>query len=143
MQLSLNIKAFIFFTSWHTIGFNNHLKRLGRTRLGVLIRPLWLWHHFHLVYWWRRGSNPRLFREPYPIPTRPQLSLNVIRFLNVTCYCDQSKIPEHPNYISKKRAVVTSLNQLRRQHVLTTLLVRSNVRNSFSKNRNPGSINHG
>ena len=38
--------------------FHNHLKYLGRTRLGVIIRPVWLWHHFHLVSCWRRGSNP-------------------------------------------------------------------------------------
>jgi len=37
--------------------FNNHLKHLGRTRLGVLIRPVWLWHHFHLVYWFTNRTH--------------------------------------------------------------------------------------
>ena len=30
--------------------FYNHLKHLGSIKLGVLIRPVWHWHHFHLVY---------------------------------------------------------------------------------------------
>ena len=55
----------------------NHLKHLERNRLGVLIRPVWLWHHFYLVYWWQ-GSNPWPFdREPSLQSTRPQLLLIV------------------------------------------------------------------
>jgi hypothetical protein len=51
--------------------FNNNLKHLRRIRRCELIKTVWLWHHFHLVYWWW-GLNPRPFdREP----TRPQLSL--------------------------------------------------------------------
>jgi len=62
----------IFFLLPNTWLVNNHLKHLGRTRLGDLIRPVWLLHHFHLVYWWWRGSNSQPSdREP----TRPQLSL--------------------------------------------------------------------
>ena len=50
--------------------FNNHLKHPGSTKLGVLIGPLWLWHHIHLVNRWR-SSNPRPFdREPSSLPTK-------------------------------------------------------------------------
>jgi len=41
----------------------NHLKHLGRTRLGVLIRHVWLWHQFHLVYLPVTGSKPTTFRS--------------------------------------------------------------------------------
>ena len=53
--------------------FYNHLKHLGSNKLGVLIRPVWHWHHFHPVYW-RRGSNQRPF-DTFLLPTRPHHSL--------------------------------------------------------------------
>jgi len=57
----------------NTRSVNNYLNHHGRTRLGGLIRPVWLWHHFHAVFRWR-GSNPRPFDlEPSLRPTRPQL----------------------------------------------------------------------
>ena len=66
-----NFYSFFLTHDW----FNNHLKHLGRTRLGVLIRPVWLWHHFHLVYQWR-GLIPQPFNpEQFSLPTRPQLLL--------------------------------------------------------------------
>jgi len=64
-----------FFTLQHTRLINNRLKHLGRTRLGVSIRPVWILHHFYLAYRWQ-GSNSRPFDcEPSLLPTRPQLSL--------------------------------------------------------------------
>ena len=79
--LALRQSIFIFFFYFPTHDWlNNHLKHQGRSRLGVLIRPVWLWHHFHLVYWWR-GSNPRSFdREPSSLPTRPQLHTSKLTF---------------------------------------------------------------
>jgi len=67
-------KMNLFFLLHNTQLVHNHLKHLRRTSLGVLIRPVWLWHHFHLVYCWL-GSNPWPFgRVPSLLPTRPQLS---------------------------------------------------------------------
>jgi len=40
------------------IWFYNHFKHLGRTRLGVLIRPVWIWRHFHQVYILATGFEP-------------------------------------------------------------------------------------
>jgi len=72
----------LFFLLPNTRLVNNHLKHLGRTRLGVLIRPVWLLHHFYLVYRWRRGSNSQPSdREPSLLPTRPQFSLPLINLL--------------------------------------------------------------
>ena len=74
-RLPVNNSHYFFFFYFLTHDcFNNHLKHLGReTRLGVFIRPVWLWHHFYLVYRWR-GLNARpLDREPSSLPTRSQL----------------------------------------------------------------------
>ena len=61
-----------FITSQHTIGLTIHLKHLGRSRLGVLIIPMWLWLPSSILV----DSNPQSFdREPSSLPTRPQLSL--------------------------------------------------------------------
>ena len=74
----IQIKSFLTFFFFYFLThdwFNNHLKHLGReTRLGILIRPVWLWHHYHLVYQWQQGSNPQPFDcEPSSLQTRPQL----------------------------------------------------------------------
>ena len=50
--------------------FNYHLKHQGSTRLGVLIRPVWLWHHFHLVYPW-------LDLNPWPSNCEPSSQLSL------------------------------------------------------------------
>ena len=49
---------FVFYFPTHD-WFNNHLKHLRSTRLGVLIRPMWAWHQFRLVYRpWDLNSQP-------------------------------------------------------------------------------------
>ena len=69
--------AFVFYNFPTLDWFNNHLKHLGRARLGlIIIWPVGLWHHFHLVYrWW--GSNQRPFNhELSSLPTRSQLTFS-------------------------------------------------------------------
>lgn len=50
-----NVLDMLFFYIPTHDWFKNHLKFQGRTKLAVLIRLVFLWHHFHLV----QGSNQR------------------------------------------------------------------------------------
>ena len=49
---------FFFYFPTHN-WFNNHLKHQGSKRLWVVIRPVWFWHHFHLVC---QGFEPMTFK---------------------------------------------------------------------------------
>ena len=80
------------------------------TRLGIVIRPAWLWQHFHLVYWWR-GSNPRPFTDhgPSSLPTKPQLSLLWCMFFSFSSWLNNLLLGTRTVSMSIRTFVLVSL----------------------------------